>query len=242
MRNDESEVGLPVLVEQGEVGGRVTGGESHGRDRTQPIAFRVGRYSSTDGDRQLSRQDADTLALCEANGYEDGGWFGVDDESGSVDTRRRQGKSDVPPTLRWAMDKISAAKMIWPHRPVVLVGWKEARLWRDVSEKEAVRRFLKQWRDATWHTYEGVKNPHSATDTLVSTVVAGGNQFYADSVREAIIRAHEERLHARKPVTGWPGFGHRRDGDYWRLDPIEAPLLRQAIDDVLEGVPDGAGR
>jgi hypothetical protein len=135
------------------------------------------------------------------------------------------------------MDKITAAKLIWPHRPVVLVGWKEARLWRDVSEKEAVRRFLKQWRDATWHTYEGVKNPHSATDTLVSTVVAGGNQFYADSVREAIVRAHEKRLHARKPVTGWPGFGHRRDGDHWRLDPIEAPLLRQAIDDVLEGVP-----
>lgn len=202
-----------------------------------PIAFRIGRYSSTDGDRQLDRQAADTLALCQANGYEDGGWFGVDDESGNVDTRRRQGKSDVPPTIAWAMREVMAAKDRWPRRPVILVGWKEARLWRDVSEKEAVRRFLKQWKDVTWHTYEGVKDPHSATDTLVSTVVAGGNQFYADSVREAVMRAHEERLRAGKPVTGWPGFGHRRDGDRWVADETEAPLLRAAIQDVLQGAP-----
>lgn len=83
----------------------------------------------------------------------------------------------------------------------------------------------------------GVKDPHSATDTLVSTVVAGGNQFYADSVREAVMRAHEERLHAGKPVTGWPGFGHRRDGDRWVADDTEAPLLRAAIEDVLQGAP-----
>lgn len=135
------------------------------------------------------------------------------------------------------MEQIAAAKVRWPTRPVILVGWKEARLWRDVSEKESVRRFLKQWRDATWHTYEGVKDPHSATDTLVSTVVAGGNQFYADSVREAVLRAHDERLRAGKPVTGWPGFGHRRDGDHWVADETEAPLLRAAIEDVLNGTP-----
>ena len=40
-----------MLVEQGEIRGAVTGSESHESDRTHPIAFRVGRYSSTDGDR-----------------------------------------------------------------------------------------------------------------------------------------------------------------------------------------------
>lgn len=222
---------------------------THAAEPMPPLAFRVGRYSANDGDRQLERQQDDTLKLCELHGYEDGGWFGVDDESGNVDTRRRQGKVDDLPTIAWAKEKIGAAKELWPNRPVVLVAWKESRLWRDVSMKEEVRRWLGRWRDVTWHTTEGLKNPNSATDTLVSTVVAGGNQFYADSVRELVVGAHRARAAQLKPATGWPGFGHRREvlsddgrgnivlSDRWIAHEIEAPLVRDAATRILDGTP-----
>lgn len=222
---------------------------AHDVDPMPPLAFRVGRYSSTEGDQQLDRQEADTLKLCDLHGYEDGGWFGLDDESGSVDTRRRQGKIDTPPTLRWAMDRISEAKEIWPKRAVVLVAYKEARLWRDVTQKEELRRFLAKWRDVTWHTTEGLKDPASATDTFVSTVVAGGNQFYADSVRELVVNAHRARAAQLKPATGWPGFGHKREivsddgrgnvvfSDRYIIDEEPAALLRAAIGQILGGRP-----
>jgi hypothetical protein len=221
----------------------------------RPLAFRVGRYSTKDAGDSLDRQNAHTVTLCTANDYDDGGWYGVDDESGNADTRARQGKDSTPPTLRWAMEQIEQAKVTYPDRAVVLVAWKEARLFRDVTEKESLRRFMQRWRDVWWHTFEGTRNPHNAADTMVSTVTAGTNQFYADSVRELIMDKHASRLNDKKVPAGTLGFGHRREvlgkdpktgadiyGDRWLVEKKEAALLRGAIEGYLNGTPIAAIR
>lgn len=202
----------------------------------KPLALRVGRYSARDGDVRLARQEQDTLALCEANDYDDGGWFGVDDESGNMDTRARQGKGELP-TLTWVRQRVAEVAAAEPGRPIRVVAWKEARLWRDVTEKEALRRFLSTQPDAKWHTYEGIKDPRSASDTFVSTVIAGGNQFYADSVRENVLRAHDSRRARGLHGTGYAGFGHRISEDRERVEivPEEAELIRRAVEGLLDG-------
>ena len=216
-----------------------------------PLAFRIGRYSAAEGTEQLERQKRETARLCESHGYEDGGWFGLDNESGNVETRRRQGKSDQTPTVTWALAQVAEAKNRWPNRGVVVVAWKDARLWRDVSQKEAVRRALAEWPDVWVHTGDGLTRPRAAADTFRSTVVAAGNQFYADSVRELIVARHQERIANGKPASGWPGFGHRRacgcgpkqrcgiaeEHDRWVRDEREAPILLSAVNDILNGTP-----
>lgn len=213
-----------------------------------PLAFRIGRYSTNDGDRSLDRQIEDTLALCTANDYEDGGWFGAIDESGNTDTRERQGKGEAP-TLTWVKERVEWASQTFPGRPLRIVAWKDSRLWRDVSEKERIRRILKKLPDAKTHTFDGLRDPNSASDTFVSTVLTGVDQHFSDVTRENVIRAQEARRAYGLPGTGWPGYGHRKEDAHkdcrqgvpclcrWVKVPEEAREIEDIIARLLEGEP-----
>ncbi len=86
------------------------------------------------------------------------------------------------------------------------------------------------------HTKAGVWNPQDGRDRFVSTVIAAGDQFYSDSLREKVVRAHQERRKQGRAGTGFPGFGYRRrpDGE-WTVEPTEAELIRAAAADILAG-------
>ena len=199
------------------------------------VGLRYRRMSFDDTVEQLRRQEVDVDALCELHGYttEAGFLFTDEDESGNEDTRHRQGKGERPGLT--ALDR--ELHLLAVHgTPVTVVAWEPGRLFRDAGHKEHYFRRWARAGDVLVHTKAGVWNPQDGRDRFVSTVIAAGDQFYSDSVREKVVRAHQERRKQGRAGTGFPGFGYRRlsDGE-WTVEPTEAELIRTAAADILAG-------
>src|SRR6516165_6277761 len=155
------------------------------------VGLRYRRMSFDDTAEQLRRQEADVDALCELHGYrtEAALLFTDEDESGNEDTRYRQGKGERPGLA--ALDR-ELRKLAAHGIPVAVGAWEPGRLFRDAGHKEHYFRRWARAGEVLVHTKAGVWNPRDGRDRFVSTVIAAGDQFYSDSVREKVIRAHEE--------------------------------------------------
>jgi site-specific DNA recombinase len=199
------------------------------------VGLRYRRMSFDDSAEQLRRQEADVDALCELHGYrtEAAFLFTDEDESGNEDTRYRQGKGERPGLA--ALDR-ELHRLALHGTPVTVVAWEPGRLFRDAGHKEHYFRRWARAGDVLVHTKAGVWNPRDGRDRFVSTVIAAGDQFYSDSVREKVVRAHEERRNKGRVGTGFPGFGYRRSPEgEWMVEPIEAQLIRTAAAEILSG-------
>lgn len=217
-------------------------------DGLQRIGLRYRRMSFADTEEQLRRQNEDVDAICDLHDYRTKPeWLFTDeDESGNEDTRFRQKKGERPGLA--ALDATVHDLTLAGHR-VAVVGWVPNRLFRAVEHKE---RYFRRWArmgDVLVHTKHGVWNPRDPRDRLVSTFVAGADQYYSDDVREKVVRAHDERRASGLPATGWPGFGHKRacgckpkqprcdspEHDHWIAIKDEAERIREAVTRLLDG-------
>ena len=201
----------------------------------QRVGLRYRRISFDDSKEQLGRQETDVDAICALHGYDTSpAWLFTDeDESGNEDTRYRQGKGERPGLL--ALDAV-VSEQTCRGQAVTVVAWEPGRLFRDAGHKEHYFRRWARSGDVLIHTKAGIWNPRDGRDRFVSTLIAAGDQFYADSVREKVVRAHDERRTTGKVGTGWPGFGYKRGkGGEWLVDETEAALIREAAADLLAG-------
>lgn len=189
------------------------------------------RISSDPKDRRegVDRQREDTSALCEVKGWEAARYYIDNDRSASNGRDRPEWDRLLADIKAGDIDAIAA--------------WDQDRGWRMMSELEELRRFFKSLgrRVQFATTGQGDIDLYSPTGVLAVQIKTAVSEHEIAMMRVRMLRAARQKAEQGKPK--WrKAFGYlpdtrpkHEDDGCRELDPVTAPLVRQAYAAVLAG-------
>jgi DNA invertase Pin-like site-specific DNA recombinase len=201
-------------------------------DAAQKPVIRAGCYcrisSDPDDKREgVTRQREDTAVLCEVNDWSPAGYY-VDNDVSATNGGAR------PEWARLLKD-VEAGKLD------AIVVWNQDRGWRKMSDLESLRPILEPRGVLLATTNIGTIDFRNADDVFRAQVSTAMSEMEVAKMRVRIRRAARQKAEQGRPA--WKvAFGYipetrrGRDDDGTRqLDPVTAPLVRDAYQAVLAG-------
>jgi DNA invertase Pin-like site-specific DNA recombinase len=189
------------------------------------------RISSDPDDKRegVTRQREDTSALCEVKGWKVAGYYVDNDRSASSGGERPEWERLLADVESGKIDAIAA--------------WDQDRGWRMMSELESLRKFFSGLgrRIPLATTGQGDIDLTTPAGVMMAQVKTAVSEHEVAMMRVRIRRAARQKAEQGRPA--WKvAFGYLpetrrgRDDDGTRqIDPVTAPLVREAYGAILSG-------
>jgi DNA invertase Pin-like site-specific DNA recombinase len=180
------------------------------------------RISSDPKDKRegVGRQREDTTALCEVKGWTPAGFYVDNDRSASNGGKRPEWDRLLADVKAGRIDAIAA--------------WDQDRSWRLMHELEELRKFFTRLgrRIPLATTGQGDVDLYSPTGVLTAQIKTAVSEHEIAMMKVRMRRA--ARAKAEQGVPHWSrAFGYL--GDTHQPDPVTAPLVKQAYNQILAG-------